>query len=126
MNPQTLLMVSSQITVFWTIYKIRTNQRIDGKNWIQKQSFSGTAGALDRLEFQDYISAEDILESSISDLNDASALSFRLKDQVMLWIFIIEWLTVTATISIAGFVLRTLMIRRRLYEEVESTRFTGS
>jgi hypothetical protein len=75
---------------------------------------------------QDYTSAEDMLEASIQDLNDASALAFKLKDQVMLWIFVIEWLTVTATITIAGSVLWTLMIRRRLYEEIESTRFTGS
>jgi hypothetical protein len=72
---------------------------------------------------QDYSKAADLLASSIDGLNDASALSFRLKDQAMLWIYFIEWLTVTGTLSITGFLVWTLMVRRRLYEEVESTRF---
>ena len=74
---------------------------------------------------QDYPRAGEMIKSSIEGLSDASALAFRLKDQVMLWIYFIEWLIVTGTLSIAGFVIWTLMIRRRLYEEVESTRFTG-
>jgi len=95
------------------VFKMLTE--IDGKFESSVEAYIGGA----------YTSAEEILESSIKDLNDASALAFRLKDQAMLWIFLIEWLTVTATMAIAGFILWSLMVRRRLYEEVESTRFGG-
>lgn len=74
---------------------------------------------------QDYSGAGDMLESSIQSLRDASELAFKLKDQVMLWIYFIEWLTVTGTLAVSGFVIWTLMVRRRLYGEVDSTRFAG-
>ena len=48
--------------------------------------------------------------------------ALRLKDHVLVWIYLIEWLTVTGVFLVAGFTLWTLMIRRRLYREVAVTR----
>jgi hypothetical protein len=72
----------------------------------------------------EFASAGDLLESSISTLRDASGLAFALKEQSMVWIFVIEWLSVTSTFALSGFLLWTLMVRRRLYRETKSTRFT--
>jgi hypothetical protein len=72
----------------------------------------------------DFEGARDLIESSVEDLQDASGLAFKLKDQVMFWIYLIEWSVLTATLIIAGSVVWTLMVRRRLYKEAESTRFT--
>jgi len=40
----------------------------------------------------------------------------------MFWIYTIEWLAVTATLMLSGIALWELMIRRRIYREVEITR----
>ena len=45
-----------------------------------------------------------------------------LKQRALFWIYLTEWLAVTAVLLLSGFVLWTLMIRRRLYGEVRSTR----
>jgi hypothetical protein len=46
----------------------------------------------------------------------------REKEGALLWVYIIEWLVTTSTIFIAGSVIWMLMIRRRLYRSVETTK----
>jgi hypothetical protein len=46
----------------------------------------------------------------------------RLKDQALFWVYFIEWLSVTGTMLVCGFVLWTLMVRRSAYRAVETTR----
>lgn len=64
-----------------------------------------------------------------AEINHAIALvdgliedSSRLKDKALLWVYTIEWLAVTGTMMISGFVVWSLMIHRRMYREVASTR----
>jgi hypothetical protein len=40
----------------------------------------------------------------------------------MMWIWLVQWLVVTATLMISGTFLWAMMIRRRLYREMETTR----
>jgi len=42
-----------------------------------------------------------------------------------LWIYLVEWLAVTATMMISGIAVWSLMIRRRYFKEVRSTRFAA-
>jgi len=63
------------------------------------------------------------LEAALGDLGRATAKAMKLKDQAMLWIYLIEWSVVTATLTIGGFVLWSLMVRGRLYREVGGTKF---
>ncbi len=44
------------------------------------------------------------------------------REKALLWVFIVEWLVVSGTSMIAGLLLWSLMIRRRLYREVGVTR----
>ncbi len=46
----------------------------------------------------------------------------ELKNNALMWVFIAEWFIVTATFMIAGYVLWSLMIRRRLYRDIQVTR----
>ena len=48
--------------------------------------------------------------------------SIELKDRAMIWIFAVQWLVVSGTSMITGFLLWTIMVRRRLYSEVRTTR----
>jgi len=58
------------------------------------------------------------------DLMDkAEALSEKVKREALMWVYLVEWLTVTATSLMVAFLIWTLMIRRRLYREVRTTQF---
>ena len=73
----------------------------------------------------DFSGALAILEDAMADLQSGVQKAMKLKDQAMFWIYVIEWATVTATLSLGGFTVWTLMVRRRLYREVARTRFAG-
>ncbi|MBU7005078.1 MAG: hypothetical protein HXS50_05885, partial [Theionarchaea archaeon] len=72
---------------------------------------------------QDYETSLGLLEDALKVLVEGSERAFRLKDQAMTWIYVIEWAIIAATLSICGVVAWTLMVRRRLYREIGSTRF---
>lgn len=48
--------------------------------------------------------------------------SITLKERALSWVYLIEWISVTGTFLITGFLLWTLMIRRRAFREVGITR----
>jgi len=65
------------------------------------------------------------LESALENLNRVSELALKAKDQALLWVYVVEWFTVSGTAMLAGVILWTLMIRRSAYREVGTTRFAG-
>ena len=72
---------------------------------------------------QDYAATISFLQSLSPRVSEISNEAIRLKNEAMFWIYISEWLIVTSAGIISGFVLWSLMIRRRLFREVEATRF---
>ncbi len=74
--------------------------------------------------FRDMRMAETIEELAdvFAALDEAYGLAMEARDRAMLWIFVIQWLVVTSTGLACGFVLWTVMVKRRLYREVVSTR----
>jgi len=64
------------------------------------------------------------LERAIHTLEEAQELALKAKRRAMVWIYTIEWLAVTATLMLSGITVWELMIRRRIYREVETTRPT--
>jgi hypothetical protein len=66
-------------------------------------------------------SAATLLAASLrfDEINEAA---IKLKDQALLWIYIIEWSAVSATSLVTGVIVWALMVRRRLYREVGITR----
>jgi len=90
----------------------------------------GQVGSLD-LEFaraqsmyrdQDWQGTKEVLEDLGSRLAKLDDGAIRLKDRALRWIYATEWFVVTATVFVCGFILWTLMVRRRLYGEVGVTR----
>ena len=63
-----------------------------------------------------------IADEAIGILEDAYVLALRAKDKALFWIFLTEWLVVTATGLLTGGVVWALMVKRRLYREVSVTR----
>jgi len=71
---------------------------------------------------QEWEAAGELLGELREGLKDLDDEAIRLKDRALMWIYVIEWFTVTATLFISGFLLWTLMVRRKLYGEVGVTR----
>ncbi len=62
------------------------------------------------------------LQELIDELDSLTEQAVAAKDRALLWIFAAEWLAVSSTSMIVGFILWSLMIKRKLYREVETTR----
>jgi len=63
------------------------------------------------------------MQASLEKLDQAAALALKAKNTALTWVYVIEWSVVTSTACIAGVVLWALMVRRRMYKEIETTRF---
>ncbi len=73
---------------------------------------------------QDIEAASDAMDAVFEELDRISGLSIRLKNNALLWIYVIEWISVTAALMVSGSILWTLMVRRRAYRSIGTTRFT--
>jgi len=71
------------------------------------------------LRFEEVLEA---YEEVVEGLAILEVEAIELKDRALLWVYIIEWLSVTGTAMFTGFVLWSVMVRRRLYREVGTTR----
>ncbi len=68
---------------------------------------------------------EDALESyrkAGKMMEELEAESMELKRRALMWVYLIDWLAVTATLLVCGIALWSLMVRRRLYRQVRYTR----
>lgn len=79
-------------------------------------------GAYLDLNFEEVL---DIYERVGAMLDDTEEQALELKDRALLWVYLIEWLAVTGTALLAGFILWTTMVRRRLYKEMRVTRIVA-
>jgi hypothetical protein len=57
--------------------------------------------------------------------SEIEARSVMLKERALMWVYLIEWIAVTGTFMISGFLLWTLMVRRKIYRDVTTTRGNG-
>jgi len=72
---------------------------------------------------QDYPEALRLLQEADHRYDEIEADALKLKDRAMMWVYIVEWLAVLGTSLVTGVVLWAVMVRRRLYREVETTRY---
>ncbi len=73
---------------------------------------------------QEYEATADMLEEIDGDLKALEKTVLKMKDKALLWIYVIEWMVVSGTLILCGSILWALMIRRRLYREVRTTRLS--
>jgi len=71
---------------------------------------------------QDMEAAKEFIERVLGDMSKLGDDAIKAKDRALAWVYIIEWFAVTGTALVAGSVLYSLMIKRRLYREVDLTR----
>ena len=64
-------------------------------------------------------------KSTLEKLREIEELSVKIKNQALLWVYVVEWLSVTGVSLLSGAIVWTLMIRKRLYREVGLTRSPG-
>jgi hypothetical protein len=71
---------------------------------------------------QDYAASSNFMKEALEALRVGAGRAVEIKNRALLWVYVIEYLAVTATLMITGSLVWTLMVRRRLYREVTSTR----
>jgi uncharacterized membrane protein len=132
--PQDAQLLHHLRTSFWST-RSRLTSVIDTMNFVEKFGAStqkiGTRLGEVRIMIRDaerlYVEHEyDASTQRIKEIDDLiielQGQAMKLKDRALLWIYMIEWAATTGTALVAGFFLWTLMIRRRLYREVRTTR----
>jgi len=62
------------------------------------------------------------MDQAISRLDDMLGEAVEVRKRALAWIYLIEWFLVTGTGMVCGYVLWSLMIRRKLYAQVVTTR----
>jgi len=76
----------------------------------------------DRLYMRDdYAESLGKMEEAFEGLERVTEESVKAKEKALFWIYLTEWCVVAASSTLAGFLLWTLMVRRRLYREVGLT-----
>ena len=73
---------------------------------------------------QDYPETINLLGAVSEITRGISNDAVRLKDEALFWVYLSEWLVVTATAIVAGGVVWSLMVRRRMYRTPGSTRLS--
>jgi len=83
-----------------------------------------TRAARDYLD-KDFVAAHDAMKMAMAELEKLEDDAMRLKDKAMFWVYLVQWLATTGVFLAAAVVLWSLMVRRRLYREVSSTRLSA-
>jgi len=71
----------------------------------------------------EYETSLSTLDEALSSIKVAADLAIEAKDQALVWVYVIEWFTVSGTAMFSGAVLWTLMVKKAAYKPVASTRF---
>ena len=71
------------------------------------------------LRFEDVVDAYDRAHEALGEIEKDAV---ELKERALIWVYVIEWLAVTGTAMVTGFVLWSVMVRRMLWREVRTTK----
>ena len=71
---------------------------------------------------QEFDESRASLEEAFKITKDIETRAVEIKNRALLWVYIIEWSVVTGTFGVVGFAIWTLMVRRRAFREVGTTR----
>lgn len=75
---------------------------------------------------QDFVAVLTKLDEIRSRIRQLGEEAIRLKNNALMWVFISECFIVTTTLMITGYILWSLMVRRRLYRDIRVTRLQES
>jgi hypothetical protein len=71
---------------------------------------------------QDFEGARDLLTPLLGEFSEVDVELLEAKNRALFWVYLIEWMAVSSTCMITGVILWTLMIRRKLYRSVSTTK----
>jgi hypothetical protein len=71
---------------------------------------------------QAYQDSSVTMDQAIDEIELIREDALQLKDRALIWIYVVEWLAVTGVSMLCAFLLWTLMVQRRLYRTVSTTR----
>jgi len=74
---------------------------------------------------QEFDEALESIRMANEEMTAASGEAMRLKDRALLWVYVTEWSAVTGTLLVTGLVIYILLVRRRLYHEVDTTSYVS-
>jgi len=72
----------------------------------------------------DYDSAAQVFEEIHRSWAELNQKAIEAKEKALVWVYVIEWLSVTGTALLSGVLLWALMVRRKLYREIATTRIS--
>jgi len=75
---------------------------------------------------EDYDACSLALESVEDMWRQLSTGAIRLKDRALRWVYLVEYLSISAIAMVSAFCLWTLMVRRKLYRETAATKLARS
>jgi hypothetical protein len=71
---------------------------------------------------QAYQDSSLVIDQALQEIELLREEALRLKDRALIWIYVVEWLSVTGVSMLCAFVLWSLMVKRKLYRTVSTTR----
>jgi len=71
---------------------------------------------------QAYQDSSLVIDQALQEIELLREEALRLKDRALIWIYVVEWLSVTGVSMLCSFVLWSLMVKRKLYRTVSTTR----
>lgn len=98
-----------------------------GANMAPAERILGEAESIRSIGDRSYLDGEmadsiGYLSEALDTLASASEKAYDLRDEALLWVYLTEWLVVASTGMVCGFILWTVMVRRKIYREVGETR----
>ncbi|MBU7004939.1 MAG: hypothetical protein HXS50_05190 [Theionarchaea archaeon] len=115
-NEEKALMIS----LFEFVDKFGANTRSLEEEILEADRLKGLS--FDEYRHQLYSEALESINRGIEVMLDISNRAIELKDRALFWVYLTEWSAVTGTMLASGFVVYDLLVRRRSYKEVDSTR----
>lgn len=70
----------------------------------------------------DFQESWDSIQEAIDGLTELSGESAAIRRRALLWVYVTEYIAVAGTSMISGYLLWSLMIRRKYYREIKATR----
>ncbi len=85
---------------------------------VEEEISEGISEYID-LHFEELLSRYERIGGMLDELEERA---MEAKHRALLWVYVVEWLVVMGTAMIVGFVVWSLMVRRKLFREVRVTR----
>jgi len=95
-------------------------------SWLYDDMLTLDAGLVKRAKSSylegEYEDALSEMRSANQELRGLVDRALKARERALIWIFVVEWLVVSSTSMLSGFAVWTLMVKRRAYKEVITTR----